>query len=153
MLFHTLQTKPYHTTLTITYHTIPYHTKHKEETSSHFMHGSTRELHKNNYQEHATPVPLHINRCEFTSFTQHPPLSLCLCFQKEKNRKWLQSARWVPDRLSWLGWSRQVSRLGSRVGKCQIFYTDQYQQTRFYPERKVSKSRHFWHLKPTKQNL
>ena len=26
VLFHTLQTKPYHTTLTITYHTIPYHT-------------------------------------------------------------------------------------------------------------------------------
>ena len=22
-----------------------------------------------------------------------------------------------------------------RVGKCQIFYTDQYQQTRFYPEK------------------
>ena len=63
-------------------------------------------------------------------------LYLCACdFQKEKNRKWLQSARWVPDRLSWLGWSRQVSRLGSRVGKCQIFYTDKYQQTRFYPEK------------------
>ena len=24
-----------------------------------------------------------------------------------------------------------------RVGKCQIFYTDQYQQTRFYPEKSV----------------
>ena len=39
-----------------------------------------------------------------------------------------------------------------RVGKCQIFYTDQYQQTRFTP-RKARNSRHFWHFKPTKQNL
>ena len=40
----------------------------------------------------------------------------------------------------------------TRVGKCQIFYTDQYQQTRVYPE-KACKSQNFWHFKPTKQNL
>ena len=25
--------------------------------------------------------------------------------------------------------------VANRVGKCQIFYTDQYQQTRFYPDK------------------
>ena len=29
----------------------------------------------------------------------------------------------------------ETYEVADRVGKCQIFYTDQYQQTRFYPEK------------------